>query len=216
MRGFFITFEGIDRSGKSTQADLLAEGLASTDHQVVHTWQPGGSPICSEIARLIHDRTHFGRMDAFTELMLYIADRSQNVREVILPAIGLGKIVLCDRYTDSTVAYQGYGRGLSLETISSFNQIATKGLVPDLTVFIDISVEEAQRRDLENAADRMEMEKAPFFERVREGYLRIAESDPERVRVLDGCKPVESISEEIRTIVDRALKDMGSGIGGKQ
>ncbi len=198
MRGLFVTFEGIDRSGKTTQARLLAEFLSQSGREVALTQQPGGSPLCAEIWGLIRDRRHFGQMASLTELMLFAADRAQHVREVILPALEAGKSVVCDRYTDSTVAYQGYGRGLSLDAISRLNETATEGLIPDRTFFIDIPVEEAFRRGLGKAADRMEMEQAAFYERVREGYLRIAASDSRRVLLVDGCDTVDGVAEKVR------------------
>ncbi len=206
MRGVFITFEGLDKSGKTTQARLLSEALARTGREMVLTQQPGGSPLCAEIARLTRDGRHFGMMAPLAELMLYLADRAQHVHEVILPALESGKVVVCDRYTDSTVAYQGYGRGLGLDTLVTLNGIATGGVTPALTFFIDIPVEEAFRRGLGGAADRMEMEQAAFFDRVRQGYLRMAASDPGRVTVMDGREGVDRLSEKICAVVETALK----------
>lgn len=215
MRGLFVTFEGIDKSGKTTQVRLLTDALTRSGCAVVSTTQPGGSSLGAEIWRLIRDPRHFGRMAPLTELMLFAADRAQNVREVILPALDAGKVVVCDRYTDSTVAYQGYGRGLNLDTISALNDAATEGLVPDLTIFIDIPVEEARRRgmgesiplsDRLSSLDRMEMEQISFFERVREGYLCIAASDRKRIVALNGCDTTERISENVRAVVEAALK----------
>jgi len=207
VRGLFVTFEGIDKSGKTTQARLLAEFLTQSGREVVLAQQPGGSPLCAEIWGLIRDRRHFGQMASLTELMLFAADRAQHVREVILPAIEAGKAVVCDRYADSSVAYQGYGRGLSLDTISRLNEAATEGLVPDLTFFIDIPVGEALRRGLGRGADRMEMEQGAFYERVREGYLRIAASDPRRVITVDGCDTVDRVAERICAAVQERMND---------
>ena len=209
MRGFFITFEGIDKSGKTTQARLLTDFLGRSGREVLLTQQPGGSPLCAEIWGVIRDRRHFGQMAPLAELMLFAADRAQHVQEVILPALEAGKVVVCDRYTDSTVAYQGYGRGLDLDSIRTLNHTATGGLTPDLTFVIDVSVEEARRRGLGRAADRMEMEQVSFYGRVREGYLRIAASDPDRVTVFDGCDPMDRISEKVRTIVRARMKGEG-------
>lgn len=209
MRGLFITFEGIDKSGKTTQARLLTEFWTRSGREALLTRQPGGSPLCAEIWGIIRDRRHFEQMAPLTELMLFAADRAQHVREVILPALEAGKAVVCDRYTDSTVAYQGYGRGLNLDTISRLNDTATGGLTPDLTFIIDISVEEARRRGLGKATDRMEMEQAAFYERVREGYLRIAVSDPKRVIVFDGCDTVDRVSEKVRAAAEARMNDEG-------
>lgn len=206
MRGLFVTFEGIDKSGKTTQARLLAEFLSQSGREVALTQQPGGSPLCAEIWGLIRDRRHFGQMASLTELMLFAADRAQHVREVILPALEAGRSVVCDRYADSTVAYQGYGRGLSLDTISRLNEAATEGLTPDRTFFIDIPVEEAFRRGLGRAADRMEMEQAAFYERVRAGYLRIAALDSRRVVAVDGCDAVGRIAERVRAVVEEMMR----------
>jgi len=205
VRGLFITFEGIDKSGKTTQARLLAEFLTGSGRETVLTRQPGGSPLCEEIWGLIRARRHFGQMAPLTEMMLFAADRAQHVREVILPALEAGKAVVCDRYTDSASAYQGYGRGLDLDAIRALNDTATEGLTPDRTFFIDIPVEEALKRGLGKAADRMEMEQAAFYERVREGYLRIAASDPGRVVGVDGCEAVGRVSEKVRAVVETVL-----------
>jgi dTMP kinase len=201
VRGLFVTFEGIDRCGKSTQARMLAEALAGSEPGLVLTRQPGGSPVGLQIARLIQDGRHFGRMAPVAELMLYLADRAQHVHEVVLPALESGRIVLCDRYADSTTAYQGYGRGLDLEIVSALNRAATGGLNPDLTLYFDIPVAWAYRRGLDRPSDRMEMEQAAFFERVREGYLRIAAEEPERVRILDGRKTIPELSHTVRGAV---------------
>ena len=215
MRGVFITFEGLDKSGKTTQARVLAEALARSGRAVLLTRQPGGSPLCAEIARLTRDGRHFGRMAPVAELMLYLADRAQHVHEAILPALELGKVVVCDRYTDSTAAYQGYGRGVSLDTLTALNEVATGGVTPDLTLLVDIPVAEARRRGLGKAegvsTDRMEMEQTIFYERVRAGYLRIAASDPERIVVLDGLEAAERVSERVRAVVEAVLKKKDSG-----
>ena len=220
MRGAFITFEGLDKSGKTTQARVLAEALARSGRAVLLTQQPGGSPLCAEIARLTRDGRHFGRMAPVAELMLYLADRAQHVHEAILPALELGKVVVCDRYTDSTAAYQGYGRGVSLDTLTALNEVATGGVTPDLTLLVDIPVAEARRRGLGKAVspgsaspspDRMEMEQTIFYERVRAGYLRIAASDPERIVVLDGLEAAERVSERVRAVVEAVLKKKDSG-----
>jgi dTMP kinase len=207
VRGLFVTFEGIDKSGKTTQARLLAEFLRQSGREVALTQQPGGSPLCAGIWGLIRDRRHFGQMASLTELMLFAADRAQHVREVILPALEAGRSVVCDRYADSTVAYQGYGRGLSLDTIARLNDAATEGLAPERTFFIDIPVEEALRRGLGRGADRMEMEQVSFFERVREGYLRIAASDPRRVLVVDGCDTADRVAEQVRAAIRETMND---------
>lgn len=193
----FITFEGLDFSGKSTQAKLLVEKLRKR-HVVHFLREPGGTEISERIREILLDRKNQEMTDA-AEILLFSASRAQLVAQVILPALARGEVVVCDRYCDSTTAYQGYGRGLNLDDVRSINQIATRGRMPDATFFMDIPIEEIERRKTIAGLtfDRMESAGREFYERVREGYHRLAAQEPERWLVLDGMK---SIGEIERTI----------------
>ena len=205
--GAFVTFEGADGSGKSTQLRRFAARLAARNVPHVVTREPGGTAAGLEIRRLVLEP----RIPAIVpdaELLLYAADRAQHVREVILPAIAGGLVVLCDRFTDATVAYQGYGRGLDLEIIQRLNDIATGGLQPDLTLVFDLDVDEAlgrlaARADVE-VPTRFDLEKRDFHARVREGYLAIARANPARVRVLDAS----GTEDEVAARVDEAVREV--------
>lgn len=194
----FITFEGIDCSGKSTQIDILARRLEHDGYSVLIVREPGGTPISERIRDVLLDLRH-REMDRHTELLLFAASRSQLVTERILPALRAGSIVIADRFHDSTTAYQGYGRGLDITSIEHVQNIATHRLQPDLSFFLDISVDESiGRRTLRLAnTDRMEEADGAFFQRVRDGYLHIASTAPSRFRVIDGMRAPEPIAEEI-------------------
>jgi len=206
-KGTFITFEGIDKCGKTTQAKRLVQTLTHAGHEVVFTREPGGTAISERIRAIVLDG-NTGGMTRWTELLLMMASRAQHTEEVILPALHDGKVVVCDRYADSTVAYQGYGRGLDLATIAGLNRIATLGLTPDLTILLDISIEEAVRRRgcAVISEDRMEQEDSDFHKRVRTGYLTLARLDPDRFLVLDGGQPVDRIEEQIEQCVLEKLE----------
>ncbi|MFA6232566.1 MAG: dTMP kinase [Bacteroidota bacterium] len=194
----FITFEGIDCSGKSTQIDLLVRKLNAHKHEVLIVREPGGTEISERIRALLLDLKH-GEMDSGTELLLFSASRSQLVSERILPALAQGTIVIADRFHDSTTAYQGYGRGIDIESIMHIHAIATHGLIPDLSFFIDISIEESLRRRSARAGniDRMETADESFFERVRNGYLSISSLSPSRFRIIDGDRNPDAVSNDI-------------------
>ncbi len=194
----FITFEGIDCSGKSTQIDLLIRRLRNQQRRVLLVREPGGTEISERIRALLLDVQH-GEMDASTELLLFSASRSQLVIERIQPALERGDIVIADRFHDSTTAYQGYGRGIDIEAIRHIHTIATHGLIPDISFFMDISVQESLKRRSARmgSIDRMETADTAFFERVRKGYLHIASTAPSRFRIIDGMRPTEPIAEEI-------------------
>ncbi|MFH1006870.1 MAG: dTMP kinase [Candidatus Latescibacterota bacterium] len=206
-KGVFITFEGIDQCGKSTQAQRLVKTLIGSGYEVVLTREPGGTALSERIRAIVLDGNTEG-MTRWTELLLMMASRAQHTEEVILPALRQGKVVVCDRYSDSTVAYQGGGRGLDLETIAVLNRIAALGLAPDLTILLDVSVAEAARRRGHAliAQDRMEQETSDFHQRVRTGYLELARRDPGRFLVLDGTMPVAAIEEQIGKRVMEELK----------
>ena len=204
MRGIFITFEGPDGSGKSTQVNLLLEYLRSRGYDVVHTREPGGTSL-AEFLRDVLLKTDT-KISPITELMLYTAARTQHTTEFIKPAIAEGKIVLCERYIDATVAYQGYGRKLNLKLISKLNKIATDGLKPDLTILLDFPVESGLKRIKKSRVeDRFEREKISFHRRVRKGYLSLAKSEPERIKVVSSSGSVENTHKKIVSLMLREL-----------
>jgi dTMP kinase len=194
----FITFEGIDGSGKSTQIDLLARRLETRNREVLIVREPGGTEISERIRDMLLDKRH-GEMDAHTELLLFSASRSQLVIERIIPALRRGAVVIADRFHDSTTAYQGYGRGLDVAAIDHVHAMATHGLLPDLSIFLDIPVEESLRRrdGRSGQRDRMESADHAFFERVRNGYRRIASTSPARFRIIDGTPAADTVSETV-------------------
>jgi dTMP kinase len=195
MRGLFFSFEGIDGCGKSTQLALAAERLRSRDVDVVTTREPGGTAIAEKIRALIISPDH-EEMCGECELLLYAAARAQHVREIILPALERGAVVLCDRFHLATFAYQGFGRAIPLDLLSTVNDIAAGGTLPDLSFVFDISVQKAFARlaAMNKARDRMELGGEPFFERVAGGYRTLAESDPRHVFLLNADRPAETIA----------------------
>jgi len=193
----FITFEGIDGSGKSVQSKLCVE-LLSKEHDVIHCFDPGHTPIGNAVRAVLLNKEHM-EMDPRTELLLYAAARSQLVSEVIKPHLQKGGVVVSDRFYDSTTAYQGYGRQLPLELISKLNMIGAHELVPDLTFIIDTDIEVASKRI--GTADRLESENLDFRQRVRKGYLKLAQEAPKRCRVIDGNRSIEAIHRDISAII---------------
>jgi len=198
----FITFEGIEGSGKTTQARLLYQWFIDRGREALFTREPGGTPAAEEIREFILTE----KEEPFpenAELFLYMAARSFHVENLIRPALKSGTIVISDRFSDATVAYQGFGRGIQIEKIEYLNNIATKGLKPDITFLIDIPVEEGLKRIQERKLDRIEKETVEFHKRVREGYLQIAKKEPDRIVVIDGRKKTEEIFEIIKITVER-------------
>ena len=202
----FITFEGIDYSGKSTQAKLLVERLEQSGRSVLFLREPGGTAISEKIRLLLLDTAH-GDLTQLTEVLLFSASRSQLVSQVISPELTKGTIVICDRYADSTSAYQGYGRGIPLASIEALNRIATSGLLPDLTILVDIPVEEVVVRQRKKGAlsDRMESAGIEFYERVRKGYEALSAADPKRWYIVDGRKSVQEIHQQLWQFVQSRL-----------
>ena len=209
----FITFEGGDGAGKSTQIKALESHLKARGRSCVMTREPGGTTLGKLIRQALLE---VGKQPITSpaELFLYLADRAQHVQDVILPAIDAGKIVLCDRYTDSTLAYQGYGRGNDLKLLRQLNEIADRRVDPDLTLLLDCPVElglsRTARRQLkvrggEGREDRFEREKLEFHQRVRQGFLELARAEPKRFRVIDASRPAEEVAREIQSVVDREL-----------
>lgn len=203
--GVFITFEGIEGCGKSTQIALLADYLSASDIPFVVTREPGGSGIGRRIRKILLD-TENRDITYRTELLLYAADRAQHIEEMIIPALDNGKIVICDRFSDATTAYQGYGRGLDMDMVDTLNDIAIQGLKPDLTFFIDCPVEVGLERALKRSGRespsemRFEKEDISFHRKVREGYRRISGADPQRIVTVDGSNSVEDVHREILRI----------------
>ncbi len=208
MRGIFITFEGVEGSGKSTQAELLSEYLREKGFEVILSREPGGTEIGEKIREILLNPC-YQQMDAGTELFLYLASRNQHVREKVLPALRMGKVVILDRFADSSVAYQGYGRGLGEKFVSRLNKLATAGLRPHLTILVDVPIEVGYKRKETVLLDRMEQEEVKFHERVRNGYLRMARRAAGRIKVVAGNRPPEEVQRDIRLLVDKFLERKG-------
>ena len=204
----FITFEGGEGSGKTVQTRALHRRLTRLAIPAVLLHEPGGTPLGSRIARSLKWAREVD-MSPLSELLLFNASRAQLVDEAICPELASGKVVICDRYTDSTAAYQGYGRGLDQEAIRQINDIATGGLLPDLTVLLDIPVVEGFARKGISARDRFEQEDISFHRKVREGYLKLAEVEPERWLVIDATQSRKRIADIIWMRVNRLLGNAG-------
>jgi len=210
-KGLFITFEGTEGCGKSTQVELLARRLRALGHRVRTLREPGGTPIGEEIRHTLKHSKNNTEMTAVTELLLMNASRAQLVREVIFPALEAGEVVLCDRFYDSTTAYQGYGRGLDLPTVKTIIAIAVGETRPDLTLLLVVPQEVSQERLLARQStmpfmrDRMEEADQSFFERVAKGYQAIATAEPQRVRQVSAAAPVEQIVVAIWRFVEPLL-----------
>jgi dTMP kinase len=216
-----ITFEGLDCSGKTTQAKLLvehlekiqkADGDVAPEHippgrRVLFLREPGGTDLSERIRTILLDTKH-SNMSHITELFLFSAARAQLVSDVIKPALERGDVVVCDRFYDSTTAYQGWGRGIDHEGVKRLNRIATSGVTPDLTFYLDIDSGEVERRKVCAGLieDRMESSGKAFYDRVREGYLEIARTETRRFVVLNGIEPIDVLKEKIWTVVSQRLK----------
>lgn len=202
----FITLEGPDGSGKTTQARMLTEWLREQGHQVVLTREPGGTDIGDQIRQVLHD-PHNTAMDARAEILLYSASRAQHVAQCIQTALAAGKVVISDRYADSTLAYQGYGRGLDLKTLRAITTFATGGLTPNLTLYLDIAPQEGLQRRLLSGDEwnRLDAETLEFHQRVRAGYLELVKQEPGRWVVIHAARPIEEVQAEIRALVQAKL-----------
>lgn len=206
MRGKFITFEGMEGVGKSTQIARAAGHLRARDIEPLVTREPGGTPLAEKLRALVLERWH-APIDATAELLVMFAARASHVAEVIRPALAAGRCVLCDRFTDATLAYQGGGRGMSETWIRQLARIAHPGLAPDLTIVFDapISVASARLAARGQGQDRIELEDAPFFERVRAAYLAIATREPGRVRVVDATRAEDEVAADVARLLDATL-----------
>jgi len=210
MRPRFITFEGLDGSGKSTHVGRAARWLEEHGARVRTTYEPGGTRLGQAVRELFLDPQHAG-MDGTVETLLLFASRRQHLREVIEPALAAGEHVLCDRFTDSTLAYQGCGRGVPLEVIRAADELATGGRRPDVTLLFDVPAELAHRRRGGATGDRLDAETLAFYERVRRGYLDLAEQEPGRFRVIRAAGELAATDAQVRA----ALADLvGPGDGG--
>ncbi|HUS94823.1 MAG TPA: dTMP kinase [Patescibacteria group bacterium] len=202
----FVTFEGSEGSGKSTQIDLLADFLRAQDLVVVTTREPGGTSIGEQVRDCLHAVKNT-LMTAAAEVLLYSASRSQLVNEVIIPALAKGQIVLSDRYADSTLAYQGYGRQLDLETLLRITDFATGGLTPDMTFFLDVDIKAGLTRRTVGQAEinRMDLQDIEFYKRVRMGYLTLAAQAPDRWIIIDANRAVDELQADIRSFTTQRL-----------
>lgn len=212
MSGTFITFEGIDGSGKSTQLRLLSGYLRMNGCDVLLTREPGGTQLGLRLRAALLDAQE--EVDPLTELLVFAADRAQHVRRLLRPSLAEGRVVISDRYADATVAYQGAGRGFPPELIEEIVKLATEGLVPDLTLLFDVQVEESTNRTTrrssgKNKLDRLDIETSDFHNRVREAYLKIAATEPDRVKVIDTSGAVEQTHERVKEIVIPFLEGRG-------
>ncbi len=203
--GKFITFEGTDGSGKTTQIKLLEEYIKNKGYELVLTREPGGTKVSELIRDLVLDPSNSEIMP-LTEMIMYSASRAQHVSQLIKPAIEAGKIVICDRFVDSSYAYQGNGRGVDLKVIADVNRVAIDGMSPDITFFLDIDPEIAIKRRINaTGADRIEQEKIDFHRRVYEGYKKMALLFPERIKTINANKSIDEISSQIIEYIDNLL-----------
>jgi dTMP kinase len=204
--GYFITFEGIDGCGKSTQLKKTEKYLIARGYTVLMLREPGSTPLSERIRSILLDKKL--TIGDIPELMLYLAARAELVKQIIEPAINKGEIVLCDRFFDSTTAYQGYGRGLDINLINKLNRLAVGDMIPNLTLLIDLNFGSslARRKKDNKSADRLESESRIFFIKVREGFLEIARKNKSRVKVVDGSPAVETVFEEVKSWLNRKLK----------
>ena len=216
MPGTFITFEGIDGSGKSTQLRLLGNFLRANGCDALLTREPGGTTLGLRLRAALLDAME--EVDPLTELLVFAADRAQHVRRLVRPALEAGRLVISDRYADATVAYQGAGRGFPPELISQIVQLATEGLKPDLTLLFDLPIEESTSRTARRSTgkasarvsrDRLDIEHVDFHARVRDAYLQIALTEPERVKLIDTSGPVEHTHEHVKEIIIPFLHSRG-------
>lgn len=203
MNGLFITFEGADGCGKTTQIKLLNEYLENKGYKTLLTREPGAKGLGEKVREILLN--YDGEVSPVCESFLFLADRAQNVDCIIKPAVKAGTIVLCDRHTDSTIAYQGYGRGVDMSELHRLNNIATSGMKPDLTFVFDVDVQTSQSR-VGSEKDRMESAGIEFFERVRKGFLEIAKQEPERVKVIDSTQSIEKIHKQVIGYIENAIR----------
>lgn len=201
-KGLFITLEGADGCGKTTQLNLLKEYLTNRGYEIVVTREPGGKGLGEKLREILLN--YDGEVSDRCEAFLYLADRAQNIDTIIKPAINSGKIVLCDRHTDSSVAYQGYGREQNIDNINMLNELAVNGVHPDLTIVFDIDTETSMER-VGAEKDRLESAGIEFHKRVRNGYLEIAKKNPQRIKVVDASQTIEDVQRDVIKIIEGVL-----------
>lgn len=213
MKGYLITFEGPDGGGKTTQAKLLDEFLQSSGFPTLLKREPGGTEIGEKLGEIIGDMRYLGIISSMTELFLFLAARAQIASEVVIPALREGKVVILDRFIDSTLAYQGFGRGIDLGTLSFLNDLATHRLIPDLTILLDLPIEEGLKRRFlsgETRVERIDREVIEFHQKARDGYLLMAEEDRSgRWVKLDAQEEVEAIQARIEALTSARLRESG-------
>jgi len=202
----FITFEGIDGSGKSTQLDLLKNYLTEKGRSVIKLREPGGTEFSEAIRDLLLSTDY--DIDALTELLLFDAARSHLVSKIIKPALKRGDVVLCDRFYDSTTAYQGYGRGLDLEKVKTINKTAAAGLIPDITFFLDVSLEVSLKRSNDRESDRIELAGNDFFTKVRDGFQQIAKSEPDRIVIINSESELYETHSKIINVLETKFPNL--------
>jgi len=203
MKGKFISFEGIDGCGKTTQIKFLEEYLLKQGYNILVLREPGGTKVGEKVRDILLDKNNF--ISPVTEMLLYASSRAQLVEEKILPAIEEGKIVLLDRFVDSSYVYQGYARDLGIEKVKIVNEIATMGILPDVTIYIDITPEEAMKRRGKREADRLERESWDFHKKVREGYIKLVKEFPKRFVFIDGMQELMKVHKDIIDVVKKYL-----------
>ena len=208
MKGLFITFEGNDGSGKSSALQAVKQELKELGYDVLYTREPGGSPIAEKIRELILDKANVG-MDDRTEALLYAASRREHITKTIIPALNEGKIILCDRFLDSSLAYQGYARELGVENVLNMNQFATEGLFPDLTILVCVHPEIGMSRIKkdERDMDRLEIEKMTFHTKVYEGYLKVADQYDNRIVAINGEQTKEEVLQAVKDVLYPFIKE---------
>ncbi|MEW6570562.1 MAG: dTMP kinase [Nitrospirota bacterium] len=205
MKGLFISFEGIEGSGKSTQAKLLYKYLRRGGFEAILTEEPGGTEIGRKIREILLCPENKG-MVSKTELLLYYASRAQHLEEIILPSVERSAVVITDRFTDSTIVYQGYGRGVNLNVILSIDRLITSALRPDLTLLLDLDVETGLKRNRRlRKSDRLELEDIEFHKKVKEGYLELARQEPQRIKLIDASRDIKKIHKEIIDIISNFI-----------
>jgi len=200
MKGIFISFEGIDGAGKTTILRLLEKYLKGKNLSVVSTYEPGDT-LCGKKIRDILEQEE-NKLYSYTELLLYLADRAEHIKKVILPALYSSKIVICDRFFDSTIAYQGYGRGIDIDKIKMFDNFVRSSLLPELTILFDIEVEIGFKRKNIKLSEEYKL----FFQRVRKGFLEIAKQEPQRIKIIDANRHINDVFFEVCRLVDKIIK----------
>lgn len=204
-KGFFVTFEGGEGAGKSIQVEILASHLHEEGHKVKVTREPGGTRIGEQIRAITHNQENVD-LDAKTEAYLMAAARAQHVEEVIFPSLEAGYIVVSDRFVDSSIAYQGHGRKLGADLIENLNKLAVNGAIPDLTILLDVSIENGQKRRTKSLKpkDRLDLQQKEFYDRVHQGYLELARKDPKRYVIIDANRSIEAVSTDVwNTVKER-------------